>query len=319
MGYNHYGKDGTWYDTWNEMRKADVKWEQQEKQNRLIEEQNRILKEQQEREQFETRIELNRMAYQQRYEEFEQKWQTEIYPLLEKAKIKDPVKYFENLQELYNSEPELVIPQIPNINNIKEARNLISIISRNTDISRHIDEYSFIMKEIRKILAPLDKRIFLYTFITIILSIVITLLFCATGKEFFVFLSLVIDLVIAMIMRYKYKKDLKENPKFNKESMTNEINNFINVKNIENRKEMEQWENKIKNYENKRLKNFNYLLEIALEKLSNAESELEQYNINYKLRYNEYPSDYNKKKNEYLKKQKSNKARENGTEDFLDL
>ena len=41
--YRHYGKDGTFYDTWDEMRKANARWEQQEKQNKLIEEQNKLL------------------------------------------------------------------------------------------------------------------------------------------------------------------------------------------------------------------------------------------------------------------------------------
>lgn len=28
--------DGTFYETWNEMRQADAKWEQQERQNNLL-------------------------------------------------------------------------------------------------------------------------------------------------------------------------------------------------------------------------------------------------------------------------------------------
>ncbi|MBR3255871.1 MAG: hypothetical protein IKF97_06670 [Clostridia bacterium] len=44
--YRHYGKDGTFYDTLDEMRKADARWEQQEKQNKLLEEQNNLLKQQ---------------------------------------------------------------------------------------------------------------------------------------------------------------------------------------------------------------------------------------------------------------------------------
>lgn len=317
MGF--WGKDGTYYNTWDEMKRADVKWEQQDKQNRLIAEQNRLIRQQQERQEFQEELERRKIAYQQRYEEFEYKWQTEICPLLEEAKIKNPVKYLENLQELYNSKPDLVIPKIPKINSITEARNLISIISRNTDISKHIDEYRLIMKEIRKITAPLDKKRFLYTCITTIICSGILLVSCATGKDFFILLSLLIDLIVAIIIRYKYKKELAENPKLNKQTLINEINNFIDAKNIENRKEIEQWENKIKNYENKRLENFNYLLEIALEKLSIAESELENYNINYRLQFNDYPSDYDKKKNEYLNKKNLNQAKENGTEDFLDL
>ena len=42
--YNYYGKDGTGYNTWDEMRKADKRWEQQEKQKRLLEEQNKLIR-----------------------------------------------------------------------------------------------------------------------------------------------------------------------------------------------------------------------------------------------------------------------------------
>lgn len=117
----------------------------------------------------------------------------------------------------------------------------------------------------------------------------------------------------------KYKKGLKDNPKLDKQRMINEINSFIDNRNVENRKEMEQWESKIKNYEQKRLKNFNLLLEIALEKLSIAESELEEYDINYRLQFNDYPSDYEEKKKEYFNKINSSKAKKDGTEVFLDL
>lgn len=317
--YNYYGKDGTGYNTWDEMRKADKRWEQQEKQNRLLEEQNKLIREQQEREEFHAKMERNRIAYQQRYEEFENNWQTDIFPLMQKAGIKDPVKYFEELQKLYNSQPEQSIPEIPKVKNITEAKNLMGIISKNVDISRNIDEYNLVMKEIRKIISPADKRMYLYIFTTLILAGGLVLLSCATGNDILILISLVIALIISIIMTKKYKKGLKDNPKLDKQRMLNEINNFIDNKNAENRKEMEQWENKIKNYEQKRLKNFNLLLEIALEKLSMAESELEEYDINYRLQFNDYPSDYEEKKKEYFNKINASKAKKDGTEVFLDL
>ena len=317
--YNYYGKDGTGYNTWDEMRKADKRWEQQEKQNRLLEEQNKLIREQQEREDFKARMERNRIAYQQRYEEFENNWQIDIFPLMQKAGIKDPVKYFEELQKLYNSQPEQIIPEIPKVKNITEAKNLMGIISKNVDISRNIDEYNLIMKEIRKIISPADKRIYLYIFTTFILAGGLVLLSCTTGNDILILISLIIALIISIIMIKKYKKGLKDNPKLDKQRMINEINSFIDNTNVENRKEMEQWESKIKNYEQKRLKNFNLLLEIALEKLSIAESELEEYDINYRLQFNDYPSDYEEKKKEYFNKINSSKAKKDGTEVFLDL
>ena len=87
MGF--WGKDGTSYNTWDEMKRANVKWEQQDKQNRLIEEQNNLIKEQQARQEQQERREQMEIAYQQRCAEFEYKWQTDIFPLMQEAGIKE--------------------------------------------------------------------------------------------------------------------------------------------------------------------------------------------------------------------------------------
>ena len=321
------GKDGIVYNTWDEMRKANVRWEQQEKQNRLLEEQNRMLQEQQIREQIrelgeklEAKAEQMRIEYQQRYEIFESKWQSEIYPLMIKAKIKEPAKYHENLQELYyNSKPEPKFPKIPNVKNIKEARYIFSKIAQNDDIYLHQDEYNLIMKDIRKIVAPLNRISTKYIIITLFLCITPFLLASASGNNILIFLSFILALFIAFTSIFFYRKEVKNNPKLDSKKIVSEVNNYIDKKNIENRKEVTEWENKIKNYENKRLNNFNYLLEIALEELSIAESELMQSDINYKLQFNDYPSDYIKKKNEYFNKKNLNQAIQDGTEDFLNL
>lgn len=114
-------------------------------------------------------------------------------------------------------------------------------------------------------------------------------------------------------MNYDPKKKREMNQKI--ELVNNEIKKY----NEQSNKEIQQWESKIKNYEQKRLKNFNLFLEIALEKLSIAESELEEYDINYQLQFNDYPSDYEEKKKEYFNKINSSKAKKDGTEVFLDL
>lgn len=321
MGNNGYiGKDGTYYNTWREKQQADVKWEQQDKQNRLLEEQNRIMREQQEREQFEARMEARRQAYQQRYEEFEYIWQTEIYPLMIEAKIKDPVKYYENLKELYyNSKPESPFPKIPNVESINEVKYIFTKIVKNNDIHLHLDEYNQMMKDIKKFIAPIKRISTKYIIITFILYIIPFLLSCASGNDFLVILSFSLGMFIIPISVSLYKKDIENNPKLDTKKIISDVNNYIDKKNIENRKELTEWENKIKNYENKRLNNFNYLLEIALEKLSIADSEFEEDEINYKLQFHDYPSNYDKKKNEYLNKKNLDKAKNYGIEDFLDL
>lgn len=43
---NHVGKDGVVYHSWEECKKANARWEQQERQNKLLEEQNKLLKQQ---------------------------------------------------------------------------------------------------------------------------------------------------------------------------------------------------------------------------------------------------------------------------------
>ena len=43
---NHVGKDGVVYHSWEECKKANARWEQQERQNKLLEEQNNLLRKQ---------------------------------------------------------------------------------------------------------------------------------------------------------------------------------------------------------------------------------------------------------------------------------
>ena len=311
---NYYGKDGTFYETWNEMRQANAKWEQQERQNNLLKEQNRLIREQQERERIQAKLEENRIAYQQRYEVFESKCQNEIFPLMNQSGIKEPVKYFEKLEELYNSKPTK-IEEIPQVNSIAEVRGLINRVR-----IYKIENYNLFVKHIKEIMKLLNRRVNLYIILTFILETIIFLSLCATGKDSMIFIGIIISLsIIIPIVHNAYRKGIKKNPKFDKVQVVKEVNAIIKNTNNENGKEMREWENKIKKYEEKRLKNFNYLFEIALEKLSQAESELEERKINYMLQFNKYPSDYEEKKKDYFNKQNTNKAKKDGTEIFLDL
>lgn len=303
MGYNGYiGKDGTYYNTWNEMKQADVKWEQQDKQNRLIAEQNKLIKEQQARQEQQERQEQMEIAYQQRRAEFEYKWQTDIFPLMQEAGIKEPVSYLEKLRELYDSEPETE-ENLPLLNNTN-IRKWNRIANYPTKIG----------DELLKIYNPLSNYACII-FGLILYSIIGLCMFDGNFSTIVIIaICFLFTIVVPLYITNHFPKRKRE---MNKKIEV--VNTEIKKYNEQSNKEIEQWENKIKNYENKRLKNFNYLLEIALEELSIAESELGNNDINYRLQFNDYPSDYDKKKNEYLNKKNLNQAKENGTEDFLDL
>lgn len=297
-----WGKDGTHYNTWNEKRQADVKWEQQEKQNKLIAEQNKLIRQQQERQEFQEELERRKIAYQQRYEEFEYKWQIDIFPLMQEAGIKEPVSYLEKLRELYDSKPEKE-EELPLLNNTNIRK-----------WNRIADYPTKISDELLKIYNPLSN--YACIIFGLILYSIIGLCMFDRNLSTIVIIAIcfLFTIVVPLYITNHFPKKKRE---MNKKIEI--VNTEIKKYNEQSNKEIEQWENKIKNYENKRLKNFNYLLEIALEELSIAESELENYNINYRLQFNDYPSDYDKKKNEYLNKKNLNQAKENGTEDFLDL
>ena len=106
----------------------------------------------------------------------------------------------------------------------------------------------------------------------------------------------------------RYKKVMGKKTK-----LKNEINTEISDINVKiddyNKncieKERENWSDKIKNFETKRVENFNYPLEFALEKLSTMNKQHDVFyggkNVNYSLQYYPYPEDYEIKKEEYYK------------------
>lgn len=302
------GKDGVYYNDVHELMKANARWKQQEKQNQLLKEQNELIRQQQEKERIQAELERERIARQKREENFNNKWETEIFPLMKEAGIKEPLEYVVKLRELYKSKP-IEIPKIPMLKKFSEV-NMIIYKYKN---------FSNFIKNICELAKPIKKLENMCIIIPIILCGSIFLLSATTGKDFIILLSLIICLVIVVVDVKIYRKQLTEKPAFDKEKITKEINVLIEKQNKENIKEMQEWENKIKNYEKKRLQDFNFLLEIALEKLGVAISELNEEKINFMLQFYKYPNEYEEKKKEYFNKQNTNKAKKDGTEIFLDL
>ena len=317
---NYYGKDGTFYETWNEMRQANAKWEQQERQNNLLREQNRLIREEQERQNNLLREQQERIARQKREENFNHKWETELFPLMKEAGIKEPLEYVVKLRELYKSKP-IKVPEISKIKKLSEIKIVIGkfINSLSREQKNNLDMFTKLSKNIKEVTKPLNRVQNLCRIIPLILCGSIVVLSAGTGEDIPILLSFIFSLIVIIVDIIIYKKILRDNPALDKEEITKEINVLIEKQNKENRKEMQEWENKIKNYEQKRLQNFNFLLEIALEKLGVAISELNKEKINFMLQFHKYPNEYEEKKKEYFNKQNTNKAKKDGTEIFLDL
>lgn len=310
---NYYGKDGTFYETWNEMRQANAKWEQQERQNNLLREQNRLIREEQERQNNLLREQQERIARQKREENFNHKWETELFPLMKEAGIKEPLEYVVKLRELYKSKP-VEIPKIPILKNFNEV-NLM--VYKNKNFSNFVNNVYKLSKPLQRLQTMVIAIPPILCMSLSLLSIPITV---EIGHDIIIMIIWLISCLGIIVATIKiYKKLLRNNPAFDKEKITKEINVLIEKQNKENRKEMQEWENKIKNYEQKRLQNFNFLLEIALEKLGVAISELNKEKINFMLQFHKYPNEYEEKKKEYFNKQNTNKAKKDGTEIFLDL
>lgn len=307
------GKDGAYYNNVDELMKANARWTQQEKQNQLLKEQNELIRQQQERERIQAELERERIARQKREENFGTKWETEIFPLMKEAGIKEPLEYAVKLRELYKSKP-IEIPKIPMLKNFNEV-NLM--VYKNKNFSNFVNNVSKLAKPLQRLQTMCMVIPLILCMSLLLLSIPIVV---EIGHDIIIMIIWLISCFGIIVATIKiYKKLLRNNPAFDKEKITKEINVLIEKQNKENRKEMQEWENKIKNYEQKRLQNFNFLLEIALEELGVAISELNQEKINFMLQFYKYPNEYEEKKKEYFNKQNTNKAKKDGTEIFLDL
>ena len=79
------------------------------------------------------------------------------------------------------------------------------------------------------------------------------------------------------------------------------------------KKEIENRDNKIMNFEKKRVENFNYPLEFALDRLSSLQKQYSIFDdmgtVNYSLQFYPYPEDYEEKKQEYYGEYKEEKTK----------
>ena len=329
MAGSYYGKDGYFYPTLEEKRRADRNWDQQERQNKLLQEQNELMKQQQYEEQRkidearEKEIqEQENKKLQGMIDDFIKGCNETIYPLMEEAGIKDPVEYHKKLRELYSKKPE------------KQVVNLLDENSEQIITEDELQNYPYdLWDEIRNLnnLRKPKKSNFIISYI--IFAIVFAVILGILTGEFV--LSAIISTIISITALIIVLKPIKKTEKNTSNTIENQrklaiqsINEKIEKYNNKVRKENEEWENKIKSFEKKRLENFNYKLEIALHQLSVMEGFLEKVldydksknsKMNFELQFNKYPSDFEQKREEFWKEKRMKKAKEDGTEIFEEL
>lgn len=330
MAGSYYGKDGYFYPTLEEKRRADRNWDQQERQNKLLQEQNELMKQQQYEEQRkidearEKEIqEQENKKLQGMIDDFIKGCNETIYPLMEEAGIKDPVEYHKKLRELYSKKPE------------KQVVNLLDENSEQIITEDELQNYPYdLWDEIRNLnnLKKVNAKKSLIVFF-LLFSICMSIGIGISTNDFvfsicFGIVIFVIDLILLPLMTKKQKKNTSNPIENQRKFAIQSINEKLEKYNNKVRKENEEWENKIKSFEKKRLENFNYKLEIALHQLSVREGFLEKVldydkskniKMNFGLQFNEYPSDFEQKREEFWKEKRMKKAKEDGTEIFEEL
>lgn len=375
------GKDGVVYDSWNEMKRANVKWEQQERQTRELKTANELSKksnelaeknlqvqkeiaEKQNRIEEEKIRELKRQNVieeekrrekiaEERRESFLKDFENDVLPLMQMStQIKDPVEYYKKITELYNSKP-LEPYEEEKYKKIRKNINLENIsindVLNSNDIPEiHDDIYNLYKKssELKnKDYSEYSISDFLSATFFLTTVIILSLWFCTKLKRHVDTVTiLIIVIVICVILIIKSYFTFRASNKLSKE-YTEKVNkgnkefkdtifqinkkiDILNEKIEEENKELfnkyliekEKWENKIKNFEERRLKNFDYPLELALEKFSELEINFGYSSeARYILRYNDYPEDYTQFKEDFYRQASELKAKESGTEIFENL
>lgn len=344
------GKDGAYYDDITDRDAANRRFEQQEKQNTLLQEQNNLIRQQQEAEELRRKQErqeqeLNRKR-KEKYAKFEKVFLEEIAPLMQSAGIKDPVAYYDKLQDLYKDSPikrkEITLLDenkldklvITNDSEMDMLEYPSEIQEKLQNINNQIIKRNRAKREIKsinstpKLLIGMLSCVFILTTIILISASVEFKYLLYTG--FYIFLT---GLLIYWISKpfnnkrlLKFQKELKAVESSLYEQIP-AVNSEIIEYNKEVKEENSERENKIRNFEKKRIENFNYELEIALEMLAMQNvllavdiEELEYYNsFDYSLQFNEYPKDWQEKREQYYKNKRQAKAAQEGTEIFLDL
>lgn len=283
MAGSYYGKDGYFYSTLEEKRRADKNWEQQENQNKLLQEQNRLLEEEQQKKQREEHDKAIKEAASTEYDSDKLFLILNIFPRLEEAGINNPEEYYSKLEMLYGMEPKCLTKldkdNIDTYNNdslegLKNENDLF-------DNKPRYEQKEKILNEIRnvKYITP--------TLIQKILKI------DEKSKR--------MEMLNQQIE--EYNNSLKEEQK----EWENKIKKF-ELKRIANFNYILEFI----------LEDFNKLAyaNLIYRKYGPPHGiSLCQYD--YKLRFNPYPADYKEKKEEYMKKLKNEDAED--TEYFSDL
>ena len=381
MPNNWVGKDGTYYNSWDDKRKADIKWQQQEVQNRELKRANELSKksnelaeknlqlqkeiaERQNKVEEENIRELKRQneikeeerrekIAEKRRKKFFEHFENDVIPIMQiSTQIKDPYEYCKKTTELYYSKPlepykkekHKKIRKNINVENIN-----IYDVWDNDYIPEIYDELDDLYDKASNLkykdYSEYGISNFLSATIFCIVIIIIALWFYNTFKGLADIPTIsIIVIAICVILIFKSFFTFIESSKLSKEHTEklnkgnkefedtivkiNEKIDTLNKKIDEENQELfnkyiiekEKWENKIKNFEERRIKNFDYPLELALENLSELEIKFGYSDkARYTLRYNDYPKDYAQFKEDFYRQASELKAKESGTEIFENL
>lgn len=313
------GRDGGNYKTWSEKEAANARWDQQQTQNKLLEEQNRLLRQQEYERERKIKMEREKEEKEQKGKSYLSFLENVTIPRMLKAGIKSPAEYLKKLIELYGSKPvtlELIDKESTEIIEDEEyPYEMLSKINEINMFNRQLENPMELKKEQRKFFIK----------IMLVISIIEGVILSIATKEVvwgcgFAAVTFVFELIL---MPFLIKSQSLEDTKKARIDAIDSLN--AEIEELNNSRGLKEWENRIKNFEQKRLQNFNYLLEFELEEFGELVTEL--YNLpDVKLRFNSYPTDYEQKKKEYyekmeneIKEKERTKAVENGTDIFEDL
>lgn len=333
------GLDGKFYPNTQEGNReriaADARWRQQErqnqllkkqqleaeKQNKILQEQNRLIRQQQEEQRWQYQMEQRRIEEeekqrrlekerQEKLERFEKGMQEKVFPLMVESGIKNPDAYITKMIELYiRSKPEKELLKTFT----EECLN--KPIPKN-EISKYPAQMQETLNQINILIQPkLAILIKLYTFFTFIGGI------CSfiSSKDFMFSIIFAICLfVLFMIMAIAINKTSIPRSKEEAKKKIKNLNLEIEQYNNKISQEFIPWENKIKNFEKKRLDDFNYKFEFAIDEAVPIMSEIWS-DVDFRLHFNQYPADYEEKKKAYFREIRRKQAEEDGIEIFEDL
>ena len=255
-------------------------------------------------------LQKERKRLEKKIENFNNICNNKIFPLMEDAGIKDPVEYVNKLYDLYSSYPTEKFLDLLNQDNYE-------IISEEKlkNYPSSIAEKIRLLNNILKFNASLLIKIYLFFSIAVSVGVGISTrsIIGAVIGGVFTFAIMMLIVLTSKPSKKKIKEEkIKKIP---------EINLEIEKYNTTIKEKISNWENKIKKYEDRRLSNFNYSLEFALDfysKLSlNMDDNENKKQNNFRLQFNNYPDDWEEKLADFYNSLE-NKI-DDGTEIFDDL